>query len=127
MRKVNLLVDAGYAYDFLAILEVKTMKLEGKAGEQAQEAFSLCMNYLIEQLEDDFYPAYSSEEYESLYEVNLALFNLVDEIKRVKTDALEVDKLVYKRYLAKKALQDKFFGGNFSEQKIGYTNPSDDG
>jgi len=42
----------------------------------------------------------------------------------IKVDPLrgkELDDQVYKRFLCKKTLQDKFFGGNYGEKKYGYT------
>ena len=62
----------------------------------------------------------ASDEYKEVYEANKLTFDAVDKAKDDSVPASYVDKCNYKRMLAKKELQSKFFNTNLSEIKIGY-------
>ena len=113
----NLKVSESYAMDFLAILRIKS---HYSKTEESQKLFDECYLSLLEQGGENFLAAYRSDLYLDLFRANLDVFNMVDRIKKVETDALVVDELNYARYLAKQAIQDKFFGGGTVEQKLGY-------
>lgn len=62
-----------------------------------------------------------SEEYKNLVMTNSFIFEMVDDVKRIDNPfAARMDGLNYERYLNKKSLTDKFFGGNIKEVKLGY-------
>jgi hypothetical protein len=61
-----------------------------------------------------------SPEYKNLVDKNEEVFEAVDLAKIDAVPASLVDKLNYQRYLAKQAIQKKFFGAEIKEQKIGY-------
>lgn len=118
--KMVIEVDCSYAYDFLSIYEVKaamcpTDKISVKNVKQTRE-------FLIRQLGQNVNEVImESEEYEELLQVNLQLYQQVDAVKENPCLGKVVDDLVYKRRLAKIALQEKFFPGTeLSERKFGY-------
>ena len=62
-----------------------------------------------------------SVEYKKLYEVNTKTFEAVDDAKEDGVKASYVDKCNYERYLAKVALQERFFPEeDMKENKLGY-------
>ena len=112
--------DWGYAFDFLSIFEVKMTKNESPINIKN---FNETFHHIAGQFNQisDFLKIYDSVEYDNLYNVNFHLFELVDKAKDDSVKASEVDAGVWNRYLAKKALQDKFFPDiKTNEQKIGY-------
>lgn len=117
--KVALLVDFGYAYDYLSILFVK---LEKTNRSDIRDQYFDCFVNLCREVGDEFHgDVMFSDEYNNLVEVNRRLYDLVDLAKKDEVKASEVDMEVYQRFLAKKALQEKFFpNAAFSERKIGY-------
>ena len=112
---INLLVDEGYAFDYLSILEIKSMKNGNK------EFYNICKENIIYQIGlYNFLEIESSNEYKNLLEANLNTFNLVDAVKTNSCLGKEVDESNYQRYLNKMALQKKFFNSQIKEAKIGY-------
>lgn len=112
---INLLVDEGYAFDYLSILEIKSNKSNNK------ELYNHCKENIISQVGlYNFLEIESSTEYKALLEANLNTFNLVDAVKLDPCLGMEVDKSNYERFLKKQALQKKFFGSISNEIKIGY-------
>lgn len=112
---INLLVDEGYAFDYLSILEIKSMKNGNK------EFYNICKENIIYQIGlSNFLEIESSNEYKNLLEANLNTFNLVDAVKTNPCLGKEVDESNYQRYLNKMALQKKFFNSQIKEAKIGY-------
>ncbi len=69
---------------------------------------------------DKLYSVMNSPEFENLRAANQKTFNLVSSAKDDKCLASVVDAANYERYLCKKALQEKHFNDQLSEQKIGY-------
>ena len=104
-------VDESYFFDYFSILEIK-------------KSISLDMYrvYLSSQITNmKCNEVFSSQEYQNLKNINQDLFNLIDECKIKFVSSVETDKLNYKRWEAKKALQENFFSNNpITEQKLGY-------
>lgn len=121
MRKVNIQVDFGYAFDFLSIYEVKINKVNTV---QNVKNFTETYHYLKEQIDErKFFEVMDSKEYADLLKANEELFDLVDLAKKDAVKASVVDAGVYKRFLAKRALLEKFFPeAEKVEQKFGYDN-----
>ena len=113
LGKLNILVDAAYAFDYYAILLVKLSKelIDSEISE-------LFLTSLTSQLGFDLIEAIiSSTEFDTLVEANKETFELVDKAKKNEVLASEVNDANFNRFLAKKALQDKFFGKPLSEVK----------
>lgn len=113
---VNILVDEGYAFDYLSILDVKRKK-----NTECEQSWSNCYNYLKNQFDiDKWSTMINSREYKNMIVANELTFDAVDQAKYNKVTAKYVDDCNYERYLAKKKFQDKFFNTKLSETKIGY-------
>jgi hypothetical protein len=100
---ISIIVDEGYAYDYLAILAVKGNKqyhdttyehIESQIGRELHKK-------IIE-----------SREFHDLYEANVQTFNAVELARYWEISAKEVDKRNMERYTCKVALQNKFFPNN---------------
>jgi hypothetical protein len=112
---INLLVDEGYAFDYLSILEIKSMKNGNK------EFYNSCKENIIYQIGlYNFLEIESSHEYKNLRQANLNTFDLVDAVKINPCLGKDVDASNYERFLKKIELQKKFFSSNQVETKIGY-------
>lgn len=112
-------VPIGYHWDYLSILRVKYIK---RGEDSVLKDYYQCIEDLKIQIgPQKFDEVFNSDEYLALYQANDYLFELVDMIKTQPLRGKELDDQVYKRFLCKKALQDKFFGGNYGEKKYGYT------
>lgn len=121
MNKLQAIIpcDWGYAYDYLSIFEVKISKTN--RDEKSISNHQQATDCILRQIGMKHYEVINSEEYKNLYAVNQRLFELVDLAKSDSVKASEVDEYVYKRYLAKIALLNKFFpSSEVGEQKIGY-------
>jgi hypothetical protein len=116
---IQVTVDVGYAYDMHSIALVKCHKVPSARSEINWGRIDLD---ILNQLGRDLHSTIlDSPEYKRLYEVNLFLYQLVDLAKTDAVKASEVDQGVYERWLAKKALQEKFFPATrYQEQKFGY-------
>ena len=113
---INILVDEGYAFDFLSILDLKRKK-----NKECETSWLTCYNYLKNQFDSENWSIMiNSEEYSNMMIANELTFNAVDKAKNNEVTAKYVDECNYKRYLAKKNFQDKFFSTELSEKKIGY-------
>jgi len=120
----NLPCDFSYAYDVLAINSIKWAKSFHE--NNIISTYCSLINLSLEsQLgEKQHHSIMQSSEYHNLYNANLSVFELIDEIKARNPrleDAISVDKNNYKRFTAKVALQQKFFPETVcNEVKIGY-------
>lgn len=112
---INLLVDEAYAFDFLSIFYIKRNN-----NTQTKRSWLECKNYLAAQLPDKFNQILRSKEYKDLLLANKKTFQAVDRAKKDLVKASFVDQCNYERYLAKQALQNKFFTKALKETKIGY-------
>lgn len=129
---VHLPLDPGVAFDMLSILAVKHARTTGSAPAAANLAtFAVPLSgQLGERLGQPLYTAIiESPEYQSLYATNGALFDLIDLLKSPARPSgqcydVTVDQLNHDRWLAKRALQARFFPEQpLSEQKLGYGTP----
>lgn len=113
---IKITVDEAYAFDFYSILEIKKsfgMSVEEQLVEYRKEISS--------QLSDElFYEIYESKEYADLLFCNRLTFEAVDKAKSDEVKASYVDECNYRRTVAKKKLQQKFFNEGISEIKYGY-------
>lgn len=104
---IKILVDEGYAYDYLAILSVKHKKLNN---EKTLATRNLCNEHILSQIPDNQHVnILNSEEFKNLFDVNFETFDAVEKARYGEISAKEVDDLNMKRYYCKVALQNKFF------------------
>ncbi len=113
-----------YLYDVLAIYSIKYHYCEPKDKIDAIDNRNLLIDELTAQLGFKHDCIISSDEYMNLYDANLKVFDLINKYKQrgeILGDAKAIDMANYNRFLAKKALQEKFFPSEkLKEQKIGY-------
>lgn len=99
------MLDESVAFDMLAILMVKT--LNGlPAGDEYQ---SLDTQIRTQLGTDAVWEILDSPEYHDLLSANRLVFECVGKAKTDQITAKEVDAANHRRYLAKKALQTKFW------------------
>lgn len=111
--KIPLTVDAAYAFDYLAILGVKEMK-----GLDTVDQTQQCLDDLAALIAPlKLKEILCSDEFQRLVAANLKTFNLVDLARENQCEAKDVDDANTERFLAKKALQVKFFGTDIVETK----------
>jgi hypothetical protein len=118
---MKITLPEGYIFDILSIYQIKISKCAQEEDFIHLNNFNNLLNEIKSQIGDTLTDLIiNSDEYKNLLIANLSTFELVD---AVKTDAClgkEVDQANYKRFLAKKALQEKWFNNNYLEVKIGY-------
>lgn len=113
---IKLLVDEGYAFDYLAILFIKK-----DLSDTAKLSWEKCSNYIRNQLGYRLFTSIiESEEYKNIIEANKKTYDAVALAKEDKCTAQHVDKCNYERYIAKINLQKKFFNNDVTEVKVGY-------
>lgn len=85
--------------------------------------YELTVNHLAGQIGQQLLDTVlASEEYDRLFRTNDKVFGLVDLAKANAVTAKEVDAANYERFLAKQAIQTRFFAeATQIEQKFGYT------
>ena len=115
-------LHAAYVYDMRAILHIKYLKTKTEAALHNLDELS---TYLSDTLGGPLhYAIIESAEYHDLYDANLCVFEHIDLIKQrppTGADATYIDSMNHARFLAKLALQHRFFPDcPFNEQKIGY-------
>ena len=115
---ISILVDEAYAFDYLAILEIK---YDYSKNELILDKVNECKNYLSEQLGSElFNKIINSLEYMNVIDANRKTFEWVDKAKTDSCKASDVDHSNYERCKARNALQEKFFSTKISEVKFGY-------
>lgn len=98
-------VDEGYAYDFLAICQVKYEK-----GVQEKHVFDFYSDSLRKQVGVGAHRIIlESPEYAECVRVNTVTFDRVDDAKADRVKASVVHNFNNDRYIAKKNLQRRFF------------------
>lgn len=114
---INILVDEGYAYDYLAILQVKKSKINS---DISHANFEICQDKIASQIIFELHDEIiNSKEYKSLVEINNKVFDAVNKARYGIISAKEVDDLNMKRYYAKTSLQQRFFPLiELSEEKL---------
>jgi hypothetical protein len=108
---ISLLVDSAYAFDYLAILQIKMQKYPKKElakFRQLSETYEECLNYIGSQI-DNLEEILESVEYKKLKEANIKTFNAVEEARFGNISAKEVDDCNLERFEAKNRLQSRFF------------------
>jgi hypothetical protein len=111
---VKISLDEAYAYDLLAICEVKIKKNINNA----KINYELIFNELQDQINNLHLTILSSDEYNNLLDVNEKTFDAVEKARYGTITAKEVDNLNMQRFLYKQKLQLKFFPkSNILEQK----------
>lgn len=102
---INILVDEAYAFDYLAVLEIKK-----DLSQSAHKAWVMCKEYMMKQFDILIWESIIlSKEYKNLIDINKEVFIAVDAARYGNISAKEVDTKNMQRYHAKKALQEKFF------------------
>lgn len=103
---ITLLVDEGYAYDYLAILQVKVNKNIANSAS----AFARCHDHIVEQVGIDLHSRICrSSEFFALIQANEKTFDCVEHARYGEISAKEVDDANMERYRCKVSLQKKFF------------------
>ena len=114
MLKISL--DYGYAFDMLAILEVKNLFLNKK-----NDNYLRLYNEIESQIgQEKMETILKSKEYKHLVVTNKKVFDLVDKAQKADGLAKQVDSANYERYTSKINLQKAFFDTEVTEIKIGY-------
>ena len=115
---INLRVSESIAFDYLSILCVKA---KVNCDYKNYTNYHDCLNNIGHEIGfEKLTEILCSEEYKKLRAVNSECFDCVAKAKTDEVPASAVDKLNYQRFLCKKALQEKFFDDELTEQKIGY-------
>ena len=115
---ISILVDEAYAFDYLAILEIK---YDYSRDDKILEKIVDCKDHLKKQLGDELFSLIvKSNEYEDLIAANKRTFEWVDKAKTDSCKASDVDKSNYERCKARNALKERFFANEISEVKFGY-------
>jgi len=111
---VNLLVDEAYAFDFLAILEIKK---DNTLGDFIN--YENCLNSIREQIGfEKFYEVIKSQHYLNLVETNQLVYDYIEQIRNgVQIDGKVVDDANMLRYYHKRALQSEVFLSALAEKK----------
>lgn len=112
---ITLPVDEGYAYDYLAILQVKVNKNVANSGN----AFAQCFDHIVDEVGIDLHSRICrSPEFFALIQANEKTFDCVERARYGEISAKEVDEANMERYRCKVNLQKKFFPlSNVTEQK----------
>lgn len=114
MLKIS--VDYGYAFDMLAILEVKNSFLNKK-----NDNYIKLYNEIETQIgSEKINTILKSKQYQNLIITNKKVFDLVDKAQKDNGLAKQVDSANYERYTSKVNLQKVFFNAEITEIKIGY-------
>ena len=102
---INLPVDYAYAFDYFAILEIKYVK-----NIIPRNTFAEVAGAIAAQVGNKtFMQIINSAEYANLHTANSKTFDAVDKAKKDEVKASYVDQCNTERFLAKRALQKKFF------------------
>lgn len=111
---VKISVDEAYAFDMLAISEIK------RGGKSAiPQPLSVLVGELVNQLGQELFETVTdSAEYKHLHNANLYTFNLIETLRRKDyVSPKKIDDANMMRFRAKEALQKKFFGTELTEIK----------
>lgn len=109
---IHLPVSEAFAFDYLAILWVKTTK-----GLQVEPEYKKVFSSLSVQVGERFHEIIESNEYQEMLEANLKTFEYVERAKNDLCPASEVDKANCLRISAKNALQSRFWDTPDVEKK----------
>lgn len=115
---IEILVDEAYAFDYLAILNVKSLKFPT---EKNIRNLQDCFNHISNQVgHDDMNRMINSDEYRNLITINTKTFDLIDWLRDgEQISAKTIDDANMERYYKKKAFQERFFPNSLlTEAKI---------
>lgn len=98
-------VDASYALDYLAVLKVKAGN--GLDCESEMERVEALLEVQIGK--DLYLKITSSDEFHQSYLANQRVFDAIEKAHRGKISARRVQEINHERYLAKQALQKRFW------------------
>lgn len=114
---INLSIDEAYAFDYLAIIQVKQNR---SPSDKNSKALSRCSDELKKQC-DIFDKIMASKEYANLIKINTHIFDLIDQLRRgAAISAKKIDDANMERYFRKCDLQEAFFKESLEENKITY-------
>ena len=100
---ISIIVDEGYAYDYLAILAVKRNK----------HYYDIISEHIESQIGIELHEKITeSIEFYNLFDANVKTFHAVEMARYGKISAKEVDNYNMERYNCKVILQNKFFPSN---------------
>jgi hypothetical protein len=98
---LSLIVDEGYAYDYLAILMIK---------KNHESLYRFTSNYLEAQVGKELHwEIITSKEFQDLVEANQKTFDAVEKAKMNQMTAQQVNNCNVGRYVSKTALHKKYF------------------
>lgn len=98
-------VDFGYAFDYLAVLKVKLDN-----GLDCEPEIKRVEGFLEMQIGHDlFLKITGSQEFQKSYIANTLVFEAIEQAHRNKISAKRVQQINHKRFLAKQALQKRFW------------------
>jgi hypothetical protein len=117
---MKITLPEGYIFDILSIYQIKLFKFQDNTTHLSN--FNNLLREIKSQIGNDkTMQVIESKEFVDLISANMETFDLVDAVKVNPCLGKEVDRSNYKRFLAKKALQEKWFDTTYSEVKIGYS------
>lgn len=120
---IKLLVDEGYAFDYLSILEVKAYQF---LKEDTRRSYFDCKESILKEFirlgysEVLYHQILNSKEYQDLVFINKKVFDAVDKARygtEKDISAKEVDSLNMERFRLKQAIQNKYFKTKTQEVK----------
>jgi pyridoxine/pyridoxamine 5'-phosphate oxidase len=111
---INLSVDEAYAFDFLAILEIKK---DNSIGDFVN--YENCLTSIRDQVGFEvFYDVMKSEHYHNLVKTNQLVYDYIEQIRNgIQIDGKVVDDANMLRYYHKRALQSEVFQSALVEKK----------
>lgn len=115
---ITILVDEAYAFDYLAILNVKYLK---SPTEKNTVNLQDCLNHISNQIGNhNMNTMINSHEYVDLIAINTKTFDLIDWLRDgEQISAKTIDDANMERYYKKKAFQERFFPNSLlTEEKI---------
>lgn len=113
---ISLQVDEAYAFDYLAILHTKILKLNSaKSSELFNQVYDSIEKQVGAKTAKDII---NSNEYKNLLKANIDVFDAVEKARKEEPiDGRIMDNLNQKRFEAKKVIQVKFFSSDLQEIK----------
>jgi len=113
---INLPVDEAYAFDYLAVLEIKKNN-----SVQDLNNYNNCSDILRSQIgEGTFLKVIESIYYAKLVIANKLVYDYIEQIRNgEKIDGKVVDDANMSRYFLKRELQKEIFNAALSEKKTG--------
>jgi hypothetical protein len=113
---INIMIDEAAAFDMLSILQLKTHK-----NDTSFNSYKMFLDDLYCELGQEVVSIIlASVEYADLFKANQEVFSLIDEVVNEPIETIKakyVHNANMKRFYAKKALQEKFFNTELTEQK----------